>query len=380
MAKLLWENGKKLMISLFKPKYRKKEIFKHISECIDLGWTGQGYKTNQFENEFKFYTKFKNAHFVSSATSGLDIAVKVLKKRYSWNDEDEIITTPITFVSTNHSIVYNNLNPVFADVDDQLCLDLNSIRNSISKKTKAVMFVGIGGNIGQYLEIVKFCKENDLKIILDAAHMMGTKVNDMQVGDESDACVFSFHSVKNLPTADSGMVCFKDDENDDYCRKISWMGIDNNTFNRLNGKTYKWEYDVVDFGIKGHSNSIMASFGIVGLKYLEQDNLKRRNLCDLYEKKLNKISIKHNSCCTSSRHLYQIILKNRDFVIEKMLDQGIHCGVHYKSNCEYKIYKKFKKDCKNANNLSKKILTLPLHTFMSKNHVEIICDNLSVNL
>lgn len=364
------------MINLFKPKYRKSEIFKHISECIDLGWTGQGYKTNQFENEFRFYTKFKNAHFVSSATTGLDLAVKVLKKRNNWNDEDEIITTPITFVSTNHSIVYNNLNPVFADVDEQLCLDLCSIKKNITKKTKAVIFVGMGGNVGQYFDILKFCKENNIILILDAAHMMGTQSKGYQVGDESDACVFSFHSVKNLPTADSGMVCFKDDENDDLCRKMSWMGIDKNTFNRLNGKTYNWKYDVVDFGIKGHSNSIMASFGLVGLKYLEQDNVKRRMLIELYEQKLNKISIKHNLNYVSSRHLYQIYVKNRNNVIEKMLDEGIHCGVHYKSNCEYEIYKKFKKDCKNANILSKKILTLPLHPFLSKKDVNFISDKI----
>jgi dTDP-4-amino-4,6-dideoxygalactose transaminase len=320
------------MIPLFKPKYRKKEIFQHISECISLGWTNQGYKTNLFEQEFKKYTKFSNAHYVSSATSGLNLALNVFKKQNQWKDGDEVITTPITFVSTNHSIVYNNLNPIFCDVDDQLCLDLESIKKNITKKTKAVMFVGIGGNIGQYFEILHFCKENNLKMILDAAHMMGTTINDSQVGSECDAAIFSFNTLKNLPTADSGMLCFKESENDEICRKLSWMGINKNTFERISDKKYNWDYDIVDFGIKGHSNSIMASFGLIGLKYLEKDNKKRRKICKIYEESLQNCSIKHNLACKSSRHLYQILVNDRDFLIQELSNKGIQCGVHYKSN------------------------------------------------
>lgn len=364
------------MIPLFKPKYRKKEIFKHISECISLGWTNQGYKTNLFEDEFKKHTNFNHAHYVSSATSGLNLALNVLKRQNSWKNEDEIITTPITFVSTNHSIVYNNLNPVFCDVDDQLCLDLDSIKKNVTKKTKAVMFVGIGGNIGQYFEILNFCRENDLKLILDAAHMMGTTVDGIQVGLDCDATIFSFNTLKNLPTADSGMLCFKDPEKDEMCRKLSWMGINKNTFDRVDNKKYNWDYDVFDFGIKGHSNSIMASFGLVGLKYLNEDNKKRRKICKFYEQNLRNYSIKHNLKCKSSRHLYQILVSNRDSFIQTLSEKGIQCGVHYKSNCEYKIYKNYKQDCKNANDLSKKILSLPLHLFLSEKNLKYIIKNI----
>jgi dTDP-4-amino-4,6-dideoxygalactose transaminase len=364
------------MISLFKPKYRKAEIFKHISECIDLGWTNQGYKTLEFEKQFRDYTNFKNAHFVSSATSGLYLAIKVFKKIYSWKSDDEILTTPITFVSTNHAIVYNNLKPVFADVDEQLCLDVDSLKRNLSKKTKAVMFVGIGGNIGQYYEVVKFCKENNLKLILDAAHMMGTKNQKGQIGLEADAVIFSFHTVKNLPTSDSGMICFKNKEHDDICRKLSWMGINKNTYQRLNKKNYSWEYDVLDFGIKGHSNSIMASFGLVGLKYLDADNEKRRIISDVYEKHFENISIKHNLKCFSSRHLYQILADNRDDIIHNLSKKGIQCGVHYKANCEYDIYKNFKQNCPKAIQLSKKILSLPLHLFLTSRQINYIIKNL----
>ena len=123
-------------IQLFKPKFRTQEITKEIEECCEKGWTGLGYKTEKFENAFKSYTEFKNAHFVSSATAGLQIALKVLKDTNKWKNKDEVITTPLTFVSSNHAILYNDLKPIFADIDDQLCLDPKSVETLITKKTK----------------------------------------------------------------------------------------------------------------------------------------------------------------------------------------------------------------------------------------------------
>ena len=290
-----------MSIQLFKPKYRNKEILKEIEECLDLGWTGLGFKTNKFEEEFKKYADIPYAHYVASNTAGLQIAIKILKDVNRWKDDDEIITTPLTFVSSNHSIVYNNLKPVFADIDDSLCLDLESIKSKVTKKTKAVLFVGLGGNIGQYFKILNFYKQNNIKLILDAAHMAGTKVIGnketfisgdkgllemwTQVGKEADVTIFSFQSVKNLPTADSGMICFQNKDYDTLARKLSWLGIDKDTFKRTNEKgNYKWDYDVIDYGFKAHSNSIMASMGLVGLKYLDEDNQRRREICELYDK------------------------------------------------------------------------------------------------
>ena len=166
-----------MSIQLFKPKYRIEEIIEEIRECLEIGWTGLGFKTDLFEERWREYSGFKNSHFVSSNTSGLQISIKVLKDVNKWKDGDEIITTPITFVSSNHSILYNGLKPVFADVDDQLCLDPSSVESRITRKTKAVLFVGIGGNIGKYDEIKKICDRHDLKLILDAAHMAGTWVD-----------------------------------------------------------------------------------------------------------------------------------------------------------------------------------------------------------
>jgi len=153
-------------INLFVPKFRTEEVLEEIRFCLDKGWTGLGFKTVEIENEWKKYTGLSNAHFLNSATSGLHLAVKILKDVNKWSDGDEIITTPLTFVSTNHAIIYENMNPVFADVDEYLCLDPKDVEQKITKKTKAIIFVGVGGNTGRLNDIIDLCEKYNLKLIL----------------------------------------------------------------------------------------------------------------------------------------------------------------------------------------------------------------------
>src|SRR5450759_1215421 len=126
-------------IQLFLPTFRIEETLAEIRECLEKGWTGLGFKTVEFEEAWKAYAGLPHAHFLSSATAGLHMAVLLLKEQGSWQNEDEIITTPLTFVSTNHAILYSNLKPVFADIDEYLCLDPASIEERITPRTKAVM-------------------------------------------------------------------------------------------------------------------------------------------------------------------------------------------------------------------------------------------------
>lgn len=372
-----------MSIQVFKPKYRTEEVLNEIKECLEIGWTGMGFKTEKLEEEWKKYTNFENAHFVASNTVGLQIALKVLKDVNKWKNEDEIITTPLTFVSSNHSILYNNLKPVFADVDDQLCLDPKSVESLITRKTKAVMFVGIGGNIGQYKEIKALCDKHGLKLILDAAHMAGTKVDRVfhgvaqtksHVGWDADVSIFSFQSVKNMPTADGGMICFQNKDYDVLARKLSWLGISKDTFNRTNSKgSYKWDYDVIDLGFKAHGNSVMASMGLVALKYLDEDNSRRREICNLYDQwflgEKDITPIKHNPECESSRHLYQIRVPNRNEVMEYLNANDIFPGVHYKDNTQYEMYSHAKGTCPNAHKLSEEVISLPLHMFLTEDDI-----------
>lgn len=370
-------------INLFVPKFRTEEIFLHMRECMDIGWTGLGFKTIQFEEEWKKYVDLPHAHFLNSNTSGLHLAIKILKDSNKWNDGDEIITSPLTFVSSNHAIVYERMKPVFADVDEFLCLDPNDVIKKITKKTRAVMFIGIGGNAGQFDKIVEICKSRGLKLILDAAHMAGTFIERYgkteHIGKDADVTVFSFQAVKNLPTADSGMICFRNEDYDSLARKLSWLGIDKDTYQRTNDKgNYKWEYELIDVGFKYHGNSISASMGLVGLKYLEEDNDRRREICEMYESSFTDLGIKtiKTSPYTkkSSRHLYQIRVDKRNEFMNYLNTQNIFPGVHYRDNTHYKMYQNHYGSCPFSHKVTEELISLPLHINLKDEDVLRVID------
>ncbi|WP_316172294.1 DegT/DnrJ/EryC1/StrS family aminotransferase [Bradyrhizobium sp. SZCCHNRI3037] len=371
-----------MTIQVFVPKFRVEECLSEIRECLEQGWTGLGFKTVSFERAWSNYTGLPFSHFLNSATSGLHLAVHMLRTKHGWADGDEVITTPLTFVSTNHAILYERLTPIFADVDQYLCLDPDDIERKITKRTRAVIFVGLGGNTGQYERVVELCKRRGLLLILDAAHMAGTRLNGSHVGRDADCAVFSFQAVKNLPTADSGMICWQTAEDDERARKLSWLGINKDTYARTSSQgNYKWMYDVEEVGFKYHGNSIMAAIGLVSIKYLDQDNAVRREFADLYEKRLagsNGVqTVPVAPGCESARHFFQVRVKNRDEVMLALNEGGIFPGVHYRDNTDYRMYASQAGRCPNAAAASQEVISLPLHLNMSQSDVRLICDVVS---
>lgn len=360
-------------IQVLKPKYRIKETLNEVKECLEIWWTWMWFKTVEFENAWKKYTNLKYAHFLNSATSWLHLAFDILKETNNWTNWDEVISTPFTFISTNHAIKYVWLKPVFADIDDSLNLTPNSVISKITNKTKAIIFVWIWGNTANLLEIIEIAKKYKLKIILDAAHMAWSFINWKHVWFDVDVSVFSFQAVKNLPTADAWMICFNNEKLHKLAIKKSWLWINKDTFSRSNQWNYKWDYNVEFLWYKYHWNSIMASLWLIWLKYLDEDNNYRRKLVEKYIKNLKwKVKIiKHENEEESSRHLFQIVVNNREKVIDHLTSKWIFPWVHYKINTEYDLYKtnnRFEK----AEFYSNHILSLPLHLDLTENDIDYI--------
>lgn len=353
-------------IQLFVPTFRVDESLEAIRGCLEIGWPGLGHLTVEIEERWKEYAGFAHAHFLNSNTAGLHLALEVLKRRHGWQAGDEVITTPLTFVSTNHAVLYCDLVPVFADVDEYLCIDPESLLERITPRTRAVIFVGIGGNVGRYDEVVRICRERGIKVVLDAAHMAGTRVGEMQAGVDADAAVFSFQAVKNLATADSGMVCFADADDDRTARRLSWLGISKDTFERTHGGgAYKWMYEVDELGFKYHGNSVMAALALVGLRYLDEDNAQRRRIAAVYDERLRDADgvelVPMAPGCTPSRHLYQIRVAERDAFMQALNERGIYAGVHYRDNSAYALYAPYRRETPRAVEASDSLISLPLH-------------------
>lgn len=369
-----------MSIQVLKPKFHVEECLDQVRECLEKGWTGMGFKTVEFEEAWKKYTGHPYAYYLNSNTVGLHLAVKILKLQNGWKDGDEIISTPITFVSTNHAVLYENMKVTFADVDKYLCLDPVDVEKKINDKTRAVIFVGYGGRVGQLDKVIEICKKHNLKLILDAAHMSGTRVNGVVPGtwDGVDVTVYSYQAVKNLPTGDSGMICFADGENDAIARKMAWLGINKDTYARSNKGTYAWKYDIDYVGYKYNGNAIMAGIALAQLPYLDEENVRRREICKKYtegfkdNKKIQIVEAPYPDEC--SYHIYELIVPDREALLGELAKHDIYGGVHYRDNTEYSMYKYANGTCPYAHEVSQHLITLPLHMWLTDEDVEKIID------
>ncbi|WP_439816537.1 DegT/DnrJ/EryC1/StrS family aminotransferase [Zavarzinia sp. CC-PAN008] len=355
-----------MAVHLFVPHFSVEECLEEVRACLERGWTGAGYKTLEFEAEWCRQTGLAHAHFLNSATAGLHLALEVLKRRLGWAAGDEVISTPLTFVSTNHAILHAGLRPVMADVDRFLCLDPDAVAARLSPRTRAVMFVGFGGTAGRYAAVRDLCRARGIALILDAAHMAGTRLDGAHVGHDADAAVFSFHAVKNLPTGDSGAVCFAQGVDDAAARRLSWLGIDKDTYARTQSDaTYRWRYDVADTGFKYHGNSIMAAIALVQLRHLERDNARRRQLAARYRARLAedpRVTLQPEAPdCVPSGHLFPIRVDRRDDLMAWLNAREVYPGVHYRDNTEYPMYADQAGHCPAARAASLSLISLPLH-------------------
>jgi perosamine synthetase len=352
------------MIPVFKPSYGKEE-FEAVKKVMKSGWVGLGPKTQEFEEEFAKYIGTKYAIALNSCTAALHLAMMVMDIK-----RGDVLTTPITFVSTNHAILYNAARPVFCDVEpDTLNINVKEIEKNLTKDTKAIITVHYGGHPCDMDPIMKLAKARNIKIIEDAAHACGAEYKGRKVGTLGDIACFSFHAVKNLATGEGGMITTNDRDIYESLKKLRWLGISKGTWEReeaeSHNKKYSWYYDVEEVGFKYHLNDIPSAIGIVQLKKLDRMNNKRRDLSFRYNRLLKNIGDIETPAlkkyAKSSHHNYVIKTGKRDGLNEYLQEKGISTGVHYIPNHRYKMYKKFKADCPVADEVWKKLLTLPLY-------------------
>ena len=355
-------------IPLFKPSYDEREL-NALKDSFKSGWIGLGPKTKQFEDEFAKYTNSKYAVALNSATSALHLALTLFNIKGK-----EVITTAMTFVSTNHAILYEGGIPVFCDIEpDTLNIDPDKIEALITKNTIGIICVDYGGHPCDLDKIKNIAKKHNLFVLEDAAHACGSKYKGKPVGSVSDITSFSFHAVKNLATGDGGMLTFNNKNWDEILRKRRWLGINKSTFDRnITKEGYHWYYEVEELGFKYHMNDINASIGLVQLEKLDTNNGKRRKITDAYNEAFKNINWIERPVekpyAHSSKHNYAIkvdaVIRN-DFVAY-LLSKGISAGVHYIPNHLYKMYKPYYRKLPVTESVWEKIVVLPVFPDLTK--------------
>ena len=361
-----------IRIPLFRPVIRE-EAAQSVSEVLFSGWLGSGPKTQEFEQAFAQYIDALHCVGVNSCTSALHLGLHLL----NLPPGSEVITTALTFISTNHVILYERCQPVFADIQVETGnLNVGSVLERITERTGAIILVHYGGYPCDLDEFYALASERRIPIIEDCAHACGATYKEKKIGSHGDIHAFSFHAVKNLSMGKGGALTVRSKEYDSRLRRLRWLGIDQDTFRRNNPQKYSWSYDVAEVGFQYELNDIHAAIGLTQLYYLDKDNLRRTEIAKLYREKLEKVSgiqlLPYKEDRTSSFHLFCILAERRDSLVEKLRDGGVDVGVHYRRNDYYPMY--LEQNLPNTEYFWRHVISLPMHILLTEEQIYYITD------
>lgn len=365
------------MIPIFKPSVGEEEIAA-ITEVLRSGWWGLGPKTTEFESRFAEYVGAKYCVGLNSATAALHLGLKLLNV-----EGGEVLTTSMTFISTNHAILYNNAIPVFCDIEgDTLNINVKEMERKVTSRTKAIMVMHYGGHPCDMDEVHVLARNHGIPVIEDAAHACGAQYKGKRIGALSDITCFSFHAVKNLAMGEGGAITTDNEDFVKRLRKLRWMGISKDTWSRADmGKGYSWYYNVEEVGYKYHLSDVAAAIGLAQLSKLDHNNALRQEIVNAYNEAFANLDWLERPVerlyVHSAHHNYVIKVDNRDQLMTYLKDRGISTGMHYIPNHLYDMYEPYRTELPVTENVWKRLVTLPLFPDLTDEQVKTITTTVS---
>ena len=377
----------------------EKEI-ESVVKTLRSGWINTGPRVIEFEGLVK-KKSFKHALATNSATAGLFCILKAM----GIGRGDEVITSPYTFTATASAIIQAGAKVVLCDIGEDYNMNPKLINRLLNKRTKAVIPVDFGGKgcdifaIKSILDLEKkkFHPNNDIQahigrpvVLNDSSHAFGSRRGEQFIGTESDFAVFSFHAVKNITTADGGMIVstLNSDVISNFFAKLRKMilhGMSRSSLDRV--ISGGWQYDVEDIGFKFNMTDLSASLGLAQLNRWEEFEKKRFSLYTQYQKRLNnndKFELWQKDDETLP-HLFPLTVKkanekSRNKIIEKLQSLGITCNVHFKPLPLLTFYRRLGyqiKDYPISFKMYEREISLPFYPGLSKEKVDYVCDALN---
>lgn len=330
------------------------EYIMYLKEIWSNGWiTNNGKFVQLLEKELEKYLGVKNLLLVSNGTLALQIALKSLEI------SGEVITTPLTFAATTNAIIWENLTPVFADIDFQTYnIDPRDIEKKINDNTSAILAVHVYGNPCYVDEIKEIAKDNNLKLIYDAAHAFGVEYKNKSVLNYGDISAISFHATKIFNTVEGGAIILKDRN---LIKKIKLL--------RNHG--IKSEEEVVLPGTNAKMNELQAAIGLCNLKDVNNNIMLRKNIYSYYKEKLGDLKgLKFQKISASSyNYSYMPVCfqnsRDRDNVYSELSKNGINSRKYfYPLTVDFDYFKNkdhVEHNLKTASDIVNRILCLPIY-------------------
>ena len=371
---------RKDFLPLSRPLIGEREI-EGVVSCLKSGWITTGPLCKAFEDKFCELTGATYALSVSSGTAGMHLLLLGLGIKRG----DEMITPSMTFASTLNMITLCGAKPIFVDIHyDTLNINADLIKEKITEKTKGIVPVHFAGAPVDMDKILGIAKKHDLFIIEDAAHGLGTYYKGIHVGGFGHSAIFSFHPLKNITTGEGGMITHNGDHLESRLRLLRFHGIEKEAWKRY-GRGGNPEYDIQTPGFKYNLTDIQAALGLAQLSRLKELNSRRRQLADLYRKRLEGVEGVElpgvpNYPHTHAWHLFiiKVISMDRKRFMERLSEYQIGYGIHFPAGHRLSYiqnkYKIKKGELKETERADTKIVSLPLFPDMKEEDVSYVCE------
>jgi dTDP-4-amino-4,6-dideoxygalactose transaminase len=349
-----------------------EEFTQYLGKIWDNKWlTNNGQFHQQLESELCRYLGVKYISLFSNGTLALMTALQVLRIT------GEVITTPFSFVATTHSLWWNNIKPVFADIEPEtFTLDPKKIEAAITPRTSAILPVHVYGNPCKFDQIQRIADTFGLKIIYDACHCFGERINGSSFLNFGDLSVLSFHATKVFNTFEGGAIICHDEKTKSQIDYLKNFGFAD-------------ELTVVAPGINAKMNELQSAFGLLQLKYIDSAISLRKEIAYKYREMLGDIRgirVLHDISGVKHSYPYFPILinskeygKSRDEVYDHLKQKGIFARRYfYPLISEFPTYRGLpsasQENLKVASDVSNEVLCLPIFPDLRFDEVQYICN------
>ena len=349
----------------------KDELNSSLLAALEATQFILGPNVQAFEKETAGYLGVKHAIGVASGTDALHLALAAA----GIGKNDEVITTPFTFIATAEAIAYVGATPVFVDINkDTFNIDLDQVIAAINDKTRAVVPVHLFGQPVDMPALKALCVTNNLKIIEDCAQSFGAHIDGQQTGSFGDAGAFSFFPSKNLGCyGDGGLVSTNSDKMAEDIKVL-----------RNHGSTKQYHHSVI--GYNSRLDELQAVILRTKLKHIDDYNTNRRRVDQTYKAMLADTDVQtpvEDGAGYHVYHQYTCLHPQRDRIMQTLRDAGIACAIYY----PIPLHKQevFAKDCENmvlpvTENVVKNCFSLPVYPELTEDNIRLITDTIKTAL
>ena len=360
-------------ILVTRPVFPKiEEVTEKLRDIWKTKWlTNNGSQHYMLERELEKFLKVPYLSLFNNGTIALMVAIQSLRL------QGDVITTPFTFAATPHVLSWNNIQPIFCDIDEEtMNIDADKIESMITPHTTAILAVHVFGTPCNVEKIQQVADYYGLKVVYDAAHAFGVEIDGNGIGNFGDISMFSFHATKVYHTLEGGALVHKNKNLKQRVDLLKNFGIKN-------------EDEVVMSGINGKLDEVRAGIGRIMLNYVEAEQAKRRQLHKIYDAELSAVDgIKLMPKCNENVKLnyqYYVIRidekvfgKSRDEVYNELKKYNVYPRKYFHPLCsEYTCYRQLNSSSVEnlpvANVIGRQVLSLPMYGELSADDVRKIC-------